>query len=28
MVIDMLTERSNDAEEWDDLPSQEDFDRF
>ena len=28
MVIDMATERGNDEAEWDELPTQEDFDRF
>ena len=28
MVIDMATERANDEEEWDEKPTQEDFDRF
>lgn len=28
MVVDMATERANDEEEWDEVPTQEDFDRF
>jgi hypothetical protein len=28
MVIDMATERANDDEEWDEVPTQEDFDKF
>lgn len=28
MVVDMATERSNDEAEWDELATQEDFDRF
>lgn len=27
-VVDMLTERGNDAEEYDYIATQEDFDRF
>ena len=27
-VIDMLIEKANDAEEWDYVATQEDFDRF
>lgn len=28
MVFDMITENANDHEEYDFLPTQEDFDRF
>jgi len=28
MVIDMANERANDDAEWDELPTQEDFDNF
>ncbi len=28
MVIDMANERANDEAEWDELPTQEDFDNF
>ena len=28
MVNDMLTERANDGADYDELPTQEDFDRF
>ena len=28
MVIDMATERANDEAEWDEMPTQEDFDNF
>lgn len=28
MVIDMATERANDEEEWDVLPTQADYDNF
>lgn len=28
MVLDMLTERSNDSEEYPKIATQEDFDRF
>lgn len=28
MVLDMATERANDDADWDELPTQEDFDRF
>lgn len=28
MVVDMATERANDEAEWDELPTQDDFDRF
>lgn len=27
-VVDMITESANDAEEYEELPSQEDFDAF
>jgi len=28
MVLDMATERANDDADWDELATQEDFDRF
>ena len=28
LILDMLTERGNDAEEWDYKATQADFDRF
>ena len=28
MVIDMATERANDEAEWDEMPTQADFDNF
>lgn len=28
MVLDMATERANDEAEWDEVATQEDFDRF